>query len=605
MTSNQIRQKYLDFFKNREHAVIEQAKLVLEGDSTTLFTSAGMQPLVPFLKGESAHQLGKRLVDSQPCFRSQDIDEVGDNRHTTFFEMLGNWSLGDYFKKEQIPWLWEFLTVELGLPKEKLYVSVFKGEGSVGKDIESEELWKSLGVEDSHIHFYGAKKNWWALSGTPEQMKEGEIGGPDSEVFYEFTQVEHDPSFGEKCHPNCDCGRFLEIANSVFIQYQKNSSGNLVELPSKNVDFGGGLERLAAAVDDDPDIFNIDLYKPILKRIEEDFERGDLPVSDLRIIADHIKATTFLILNGVIPSNKLHGYVLRRLLRRSAVKLQQLGGGIANMVVLEDAARIVLKIYGLEKDQQLVEKIISEEMKRFGDALVRGMKEIAKIEKIDGKKAFDLYQSYGFPLEITEELFRQKGQEIDHTQFEEEFKKHQELSRSASAGIFKGGLAGHSETEIKYHTATHLLHQALRDVLGPGVFQKGSNITEERLRFDFSFERKLSGEEVREVEERVNQKIREKLVVENKTISLQQAREENAIGLFGDKYAQNVSVYGIGPNYKIDPAATKDTRLRGGYYSFEFCGGPHVKNTEEVGGIKIIKEEAISQGIRRIRAVLN
>lgn len=617
MTSRDLRQKYIDFFKSRGHKEIEPAKLVLESDPTTLFTSAGMQPLVPYLLGET-HSEGKRLVDSQPCFRSQDIEEVGDNRHITFFEMLGNWSLGDYFKKEQLPWVWEFLTKELEIDKNKLHVSLFEGGDGVEKDMESFEIWKQLGVNESHIHFYNAKKNWWSLSGTPSQMNEGEIGGPDSEIFYEFSSVEHDPSFGDKCHPNCDCGRFLEIGNSVFIQYQKQSDGSLKELPSKNVDFGGGLERLLVAKNDDPDIFKIDTFANIVKTIEAySGKKYSDPESQnaIRIIADHLRSATFLIISGVIPSNKMQGYLLRRLIRRVAVKMHELRGGVKKEEIPTDAfeaacAYAVLETYdglfGVDKvaHKDLVVRVIVEEMEKFGKSLEKGLKEVQKLEDIDGKAAFGLYQTFGFPLELTIELVSQKGQTIDKAQFAAEFKKHQDISRSSSAGVFKGGLAGHSETEIKYHTATHLLHQALRDVLGAEVFQKGSNITPERLRFDFSFDRKMTEEEIKQVEDLVNEKIKEDLKVNREYMTYDQAKALNAIGLFDDKYDKsNVSIYEIGPDYKLDPNA-KDQRARGGYYSLEFCGGPHVEHTGIIGGIKITKEEAVSAGMRRIRAEL-
>ena len=612
MTSKEVRQKYLDFFKKRGHKEIIPAKLVLENDPTTLFVSAGMQPLIPYLKGET-HTLGKRLVDSQPCFRSQDITGVGDNRHTTFFEMLGNWSLGDYFKKEQLEWLWQFLTEELKLSKEKLHVSIFEGDEIIPKDEECLEIWKGLGVAESHFHFYGNKKNWWSPSGTPENMKEGEIGGPDSEVFFEFDSVEHDPKFGKECHPNCDCGRFLEIANSVFIEYIKKENGSFEKLPQKNVDFGGGLERLVAAANNNPDIFESDLYLPLIKIIEENINRtySDSKES-IQIIADHIKSATFLIISGVIPSNKLQGYVLRRLIRRTAIKVHALKKKeIPTDAFLSMIADQVLKMYegmfGVKEAQQreLVIRVLVEEVEKFGRSLEKGLKEIEKIEKINSKIAFDLYQTFGFPLEITEELFRQKGQEIDHKQFEEEFKKHQDLSRTSSAGIFKGGLAGHSEIEIKYHTATHLLHQVLRDVLGSEVFQKGSNITPERLRFDFSFNRKMTEGEIKQVEELVNQKIKEDLKVERKYMTYDTAKALEAIGLFDEKYDKsNVSIYCIGPNYEFDPKAL-DQRERGDYYSLEFCGGPHVEHTNVIGGVKILKEEAVSEGVRRIRAVLS
>lgn len=608
MLSSQVRQKYFDFFtdKIRQHKKIAPAKLVLEDDPTTLFTSSGMQPLIPYLLGEK-HAQGSRLVNSQPSFRAEDMDEVGDNRHTTFFEMLGNWSLGDYFKEEQISWFFEFLTKELGLEKNRLYISVFEGDQDIPKDEESYEIWKKLGVGESNIHFYGVSKNWWSRSGSPQDMPAGEIGGPDTEVFYEFPQIEHNSQYGDSCHPNCDCGRFLEIGNSVFIHYRKRKDGGFEKLTQHNVDFGGGLERLTAAVNEEPDIFKTDLFWPLIEELEKQTRTTyEDKAENFRIIADHIKAAVFLIRDGVLPGNKLQGYVLRRLLRRCMVKLSSTPG--VNMSLLSLLPENVIKIYqktdyfsGVKSEE--FSKVIDEEVAKFRESLNKGLREIEKIEKIDGKLAFNLYQSYGFPLEITEELFAQKGQKIDHQQFEEEFKKHQELSRTASSGMFKGGLAGHSQQEIKYHTATHLLQQALRDVLGPQVLQKGSNINPERLRFDFSFDRKLTDEEIKKVEDLVNQKIEEDLEVDKKTMSLEEAKILNAIGVFEEKYGDMVSIYGIGPDCELDKTA-KDTRERGGYYSLELCGGPHVETTGIIGKVKIDKEEAVSSGIRRIRMSL-
>ncbi len=616
MKSSEIRKKYIEFFVERGHKEIEPAKIVLEGDSTTLFTSSGMQPLVSYLLGEK-HPKGKRLVDSQPSFRAVDIEEVGDASHTTFFEMLGNWSLGDYFKEDQSKWIWEFLTEVVGLDREKLHVTIFEGNNIVPKDIESFEIWKKLGVAEDHIHEYGVEKNWWSRSGTPDLMPVGEIGGPDSEIFYEFTQIEHRLEFGEKCHPNCDCGRFFEIGNSVFIEYRKTGDGEFEKLPQQNVDFGGGLERFTAASNNEPDVFKTDLHWPLIQLVEKFTNKkySEEP-KQMRIIADHIKAATFLIVAGVIPANKMQGYVLRRLIRRIAVKMYELRGNPKKDEIPTDAfeavcSEAVLLMYnGLfeirEKEQrEKVVRVIVEEMDKFGKSLEKGLKEITRIEKIDGKIAFDLYQTYGFPLEITLELVKKKGQSIDLKEFESEFKKHQELSRSASAGKFSGGLAGHSEIETKYHTATHLLHQVLRDILGDTVFQKGSNITTERLRFDFSYDKKMTNEEIKEAEDLVNAKIKEDFKVDRKFMTYDQAKTLNAIGLFDDKYDKsNVSIYLMGPDYKLDPK-TKDQRSRGGYYSVEFCGGPHVEHTGVIGGIKILKEEAVAEGVRRIRAVLS
>lgn len=442
MKAAEVRQKYLKFFEERGHKQIAPSPLVLKDDPTTLFTSAGMQPLVPYLMGKD-HPEGKRLVDSQPSFRSQDIEEVGDNRHTTFFEMLGNWSLGDYFKKEQIPWFWEFLTKELNLPKEKLYISVFEGEDGVPKDEEAASTWEKVGVSKDHIFYYGFKKNWWSRAGTPDHMPVGEIGGPSSEVFFEFDEVKHNKKYGEKCHPNCDCGRFLEIGNQVFMQYKKTEKG-LEKLPKNNVDFGGGLERLTAATNNNPDIFKTDLFWPIIEEIEKvSGKKYEDNEADMRVIADHIKASTFLIANAVNPSNKLQGYVLRRLLRRSAVKVLDLTGKVDGES-LEKVSKAVVKIYGdfylnIMPETKNVGDIICQEIDKFAKSVQNGISKIDATDssKINEKFAFDLMQSEGFPFEITQELASKKGIKIDKNKFDELVKAHQELSRKSSSEKFK------------------------------------------------------------------------------------------------------------------------------------------------------------------------
>jgi len=605
MDSKTIRDKFIKFFVDRGHKEIPAAPLVPENDPTTLFTSSGMQPLVPYLLGQE-HPEGKRLVNSQPSFRAEDIEEVGDNRHTTFFEMLGNWSLGDYFKKEQIPWFFEFLTEELKLDAQRLHVTYFEGDSSIPKDEETFTIWKSLGISEDRVYPYGIDKNWWSRSGSPEKMPIGEIGGTDSEVFYEFPQVTHDPKFGDKCHPHCDCGHFMEIGNSVFIEYKKTENG-FEKLPNKNVDFGGGLERLTAAANATPDVFQTDLFSEAIKSLEAIRKLGgtykENPVP-YRIILDHLRAAIFMVADGVEPTNKLQGYMLRRLIRKAMLKARELGMEQDEWLSNVFALLVVPYIHAYPNFEDKVRiEVITHEVDKFRKTIKEGLKEVEKIKDIDGKKAFDLYQTFGFPYEVTEELFREKGQEIDREQFREEFEKHRELSRTASAGMFKGGLADHSEVVTKYHTATHLLHQALRDVLGPEVFQKGSNITSERLRFDFSFDRKVTPEEIQQVENIINDKIKQDLKVDHMIIGLEKAKGMNAIGLFNEKYADKVSIYGVGPGFSLDPDAL-DKRDRGGYYSLEFCGGPHVEHTGVIGKIKLVKEEAISSGIRRIRAVL-
>lgn len=605
MTHNEVRNKYLEFYKKRGHKEIPSSSLVPENDPTSLFTSSGMQPLITYLLGEK-HPLGNRLVNSQKCFRSQDIEEIGDNRHTTFFEMLGNWSLGDYYKKEQLPWIFEFFTKELKLDPKRLYVSVFEGNDSVSKDTESIAIWKEIfaGVgidarEEERIFAYPATKNWWSRSGTPEKMPPGEPGGPDSEVFFDFGAELHlhEKSIykDKKCHPNCDCGRFLEIGNSVFMQYQKQADGTLMELPNKNVDFGGGLERLVAATIDNPDIFQTDLYSEIIETIYKvsgkDYAQ-DENISLIRIIADHLKAATFMVADKVEPSNKQQGYILRRLLRRAAIKYRLLANKPITEQDILEIVESVLKTYEITSyfkntDHDAIKNIIGPELSRFTLSLDKGMREIQKISLVDGKIAFDLYQTYGFPLEITAELFVQKGQKIDAKQFESEFNKHRNLSRTAAKGMFKGGLQDQSETITKLHTATHLLQQSLRDVLGNHVKQKGSNITSERLRFDFSHPAKLTNEEIKKIEALVNQKITENLAVSMKIVGIDEAIAGGALTVPGTQYPQKVKVYSIGA------------------YSKEVCGGPHVDFTGDLGKFKIIKEEGASANTRRIYAILS
>lgn len=601
MGISEIRKKYLEFFKKNGHQEIAPSPLVIESDPTTLFTSAGMQQLVPYLKGEK-HPQGKRLVDIQSSIRMQDLDEVADNRHFSFFEMLGNWSLGDYFKKEQLSWVWEFFTEELKLDPKRLHVSVFEGNDEVPKDSESFEIWKKIGVSESHIHFYDSKKNWWSRAGEPSKMPPGEIGGPDSEIFYEFTGVSHDPKYGKFCHPNCDCGKFLEIGNSVFMQYQKTEDGKLVELPQKNVDFGGGLERIASATMDDPDVFHIDLFSGVIESVEKEtgVRYNSDPTKDrsFRIIADHLRAAVNLLSEGVIPGNKLHGYALRRLVRRSMFHFHLLGSGISGTTVAHIAEEYRKFYPNVNKNWQFVEENLTTEATRFEAALKRGLVRLTKAVsdgiEINGKFAFDLYQTEGFPFELTMEILSQNGMSLtleEKNTFEEEFEKHKEVSRSASAGMFKGGLAEASEITTKLHTATHLLHAALRQVLGEHVGQKGSHITAERLRFDFSHPQKLSETEMEKVERLVNLKIKEDLPVSFETMALVEAIKEGAMHFFAEKYGSEVKVYTVG-----DPKGT--------FFSKEICGGPHVSHTGQVGSVKITKQEKIGSGVVRVYATL-
>ncbi|MGB6839206.1 MAG: alanine--tRNA ligase [Microgenomates group bacterium] len=577
MTTDEIREKFIKFFKAspRNHKEISPSSLVPEDDPTTLFTSSGMQKLIPYLMGEE-HPEGKRLVDSQPCLRLQDIDEVGNTRHLTFFEMLGNWSLGHYFKEEQLAWFWDFLTKELNLPKEKLYVSVFEGSKEVPKDEKSAKIWKKLGIPEKKIFYYGVKENWWSRSGTPGKMPPGEIGGPDSEIFFDFG-TKHNPKYGKECHPNCECGRFSEIGNSVFIQYIKERDSSLKDLPQKNVDFGGGLERLSTAVNNKPDIFQIDLFKPIVKKIEEvsgkSYKGNEVP---MRVIADHMRASAALISNDVLPSNKLQGYVLRRLIRRSAIKMRGLNGKLENSDL------------NLSEKGEIID-VIEEEVNRFRKTLEKGLREIDRLDHLGGKSAFFLYETYGFPLELTEEIAKEKGQKIDKKVFKKEFEKHKKLSRTASAEMFKGGLADASEEVTQLHTATHLLHAALRKILGKDVQQKGSNITIERLRFDFSHSQKLTENEIKKVENLVNTQIKKDLPVDFEIKSLNVALKEGALAFFGEKYDQKVKIYTIG-------------NPKGEWFSKEVCGGPHVTRTGELGRVRIFKQDKIGSGLMRIYA---
>ncbi len=591
LTHHDLRKKFSLFWQSKNHQEVPPIPLVPQNDPTTLFTGSGMQQLVPYLLGE-IHPLGKRLYNIQPCFRSQDIEEVGDNRHTTFFEMMGNWSLGDYFKKEQLRWFWEFLTKELNFPQEKLYVTVFAGDekNHLQADNESIEIWKKIGVPENHIFKYGAEKNWWSRAGVPDNMPAGEPGGPDSEVFFEFTHIPHDKKYGKTCHPNCDCGRFMEIGNSVFMQFKKTNKG-FEELPKKNVDFGGGLERILAALNNDPDVFKTDIYLPIINRLEKITDKKYQEKENkqkMRVIADHLKAAAFLIKDGVFPSNKERGYFLRRLLRRVAVKMLKLKGSTINASDLNPVAESIVSIYENiyfeKKDFEKITSIIEEEINRFNKTLNNGLKILEKIEKPTGKDVFDLYQSYGFPKELTEELLKEKGLSFDKKEFEKEFEKHRELSRTSSAGMFKGGLADHSSQTIKYHTATHLLHQALYDVLGDGIRQEGSHITGERLRFDFYSPKKPTPEEIKKAEEIINQKIKEALPVSFKIMAKEEAYKIGAKSFFREKYPEMVKVYFIGD------------------YSKEFCGGPHVKNTQEIGKITIFKFEKIGSNLYRVYA---
>ncbi|PIR13004.1 alanine--tRNA ligase [Candidatus Falkowbacteria bacterium CG11_big_fil_rev_8_21_14_0_20_39_10] len=633
MDSKVIRQKYLDFFKSKGHAIIPSASVIPENDPTTLFTSSGMQPLVPYLMGEK-HPAGTRLANSQKSFRCGDIEDVGDNRHNTFFEMLGNWSLGDYFKEEQLNWFWEFLIKELGIKPEKLYVSVYRGNDKIGvaKDSASVEIWKKIfkqagieakdidmaekdGLQGGRIFYYPDEKNWWSRSGAPANMPVGEIGGPDSEVFYDLgenlNRHENSQWKDEPCHINCDCGRFIEIGNSVFIEFIKTEKG-FENLPQQNVDFGGGFERMAMVCQGKDNIFETDLFINILNKIE--MLSGGKKYRDhmkpFEVVADHLKAATFIMGDdkGIVPSNVDQGYVVRRLIRRAIRYGRQLGIEQREGGWTKEIAKIMAHDYGqiypeLARNINFVIEELKKEEEKFSKTLEKGLKifderfrEIGDYETppvlnvISGQEAFDLYQTYGFPIEITKELAEEKGLTVDEEGFKKELAKHQELSRTASAGKFKGGLADASEETKKLHTAAHLLLAALRQVLGEHVEQKGSNITAERLRFDFSHPKKMTDEQKAEVERLVNEAIAKDLPVSCREMTLGEAKEINAQGTFESKYGEKVKVYTAGEGDNV--------------FSREICGGPHADRTGVLGKFKITKEESSSAGVRRIKAVL-
>lgn len=624
-TAQRVRETFLRFFKERGHAIISSASLIPENDPSTLFTGSGMQPMVPYLLGEP-HPQGTRLADSQKCFRTQDIDEVGDNRHTTFFEMLGNWSLGDYFKREHIGWMYEFLTKELGLDPQRLFVTVFRGSVELGipRDDEAVGYWQEQfardgvkaeardhserdGMREGRIFFYDEYKNWWSRSGIPSRMPLGEPGGPDSEMFWDFGAArglhESSPFRNEPCHVNCDCGRFLEIGNNVFMQFRKTETG-FEPLPKRNVDFGGGLERLAAAVSDDPDIFRIDCFVGALAELERrSSARYGAQVEQtkaFRIILDHLRAATFLIGDGVFPSNKDQGYFVRRLIRRAVRFGGMLGvkDDFCSSVAGAFIATYAPAYPNLDGNVETIRTELSREEKKFRATLARGESEFTKMfaasGSVSGEDAFVLYSTYGFPLELTKEIAGEHGQQVDTERFDAEFRKHQELSRAGSEQKFAGGLADHSDQSIRYHTATHLMHQALRTVLGERVEQRGSNITPERMRFDFSYPDKVTPEQLRQVETLIQQQIDTDLPVHYELMEVAEAKERGVIGLFEDAYAKlggKVKVYFVGSPER-------------GFFSKEICGGPHVARTGMIGRFKIVKEEAISRGVRRIKAVV-
>ena len=625
MNAQDIRNAYLQFYRERGHEVIARAPLVLQGDPTTLFTGSGMQPIIPYLLGEP-HPKGVRIADSQTCLRAQDIDDVGDNRHTTFFEMLGNWSFGDYFKQEQIEWMFEFHRDIVQLDLSRLYVTCYIGDERYGiaKDTEAADVWARLfaesgltnGMQDigseadgyakgmdeeARIFFYDGSKNWWSRNGAPETTPVGDPCGPDTEMFYDFG-TPHNPSYGEHCHPNCDCGRFMEIGNNVFMAYKKVAEGQFEELEQKNVDHGSGLERIAAAKLNDPDVFKISLMWPIIEKLQQlSGKKYESHTESMRVIADHLRAATFLAVDGCVPSNKEQGYVMRRLLRRAIRFSFDLG---IEQNFLQEVVPIIADMYEADFPEvkagreQIIAVLVKEE-KAFRQTLRKGIKQMEKFAEngLTGEELFTLYDTYGFPVELSVEEAYTQGIALPNDwreQFDAKMQEQRQRSQTAAKGTFKGGLEGHDDIHLKYHTATHLLQSALRELYGPELRQHGSNITTERLRFDFNHDGKMPAEDIARAEELVNRWIAEDLPVSYKMYPTQEALDMGAIGPFGERYDEQVKVYQMGEGDRIA--------------SLEICGGPHVDHTGQLaeGGktFKITKEEASSAGIRRIKAVL-
>ena len=626
MNAQEIRKAYLEFCQKNGHKIIKRASLILKDDPTTLFTGSGMQPLLPYLLGKK-HPDGVRLTDSQTCLRAQDIDDVGDNRHTTFFEMLGNWSLGDYFKEQQIRQFFEFLTDVVGLDPSKIYVSCFIGNKkyNIPRDDESAKIWQKvfaekgidakiveldaaengdkLGLQGGRIFFYNDKENWWSRGGGLDTTPIGDPCGPDSEVFYDFGEENHDASFGE-AHPASDSGRFMEIGNQVFMQYRRLEDGSFEPLEHKNVDFGGGLERIAAAKIDNPDVFQISLMKPIIEKIEEiSGKKYDENTASMRVIADHLRSAAFLAVDGCTPSNKEQGYVMRKFIRRAMAKAFDLG--IEDNFV-EQIIPVIVDIYApdyqevAEKGDEIVAVMVKEE-KAFRRTLQKGLRELEKFSKdgLTGVELFQLYDTFGFPLELsTEEAVRRNISLSENWQeeFNAKMKEQRERSQTASKGKFKGGLEGQTLEHRKLHTATHLMNAALHNMFEGQIAQKGSNINTDRLRFDFTFDRKLTDEEKKQIEDTVNEQISKGLEVSWAEYPTDYALNElKAIGVFGDKYGETVKVY------TMKAEGEKP-------FSVEICGGPDVDNTRELseGGkkFKIVKEQSSSAGVRRIKAIL-
>ena len=588
MKAIEIRNKYLDFFKRHGHAVIPSAPLIPENDPSVLFTTAGMQPLVPYLLGEK-HPEGTRLTDFQKCLRTNDIDEVGDNRHLTYFEMLGNWSLGDYFKEESIAMSFEFLTKELGIPVEKLSVTCFAGDEDCQRDEVTASCWRKAGIPEDRIYYFGKDDSWWIA---------GEEGpcGPDTEMFYDTGK----PKCSENCNPSCGCGKYVEIWNNVFMEFFKTKDGKYTKLKQHNVDTGLGLERMTMLLQGKETPFDTELFKPVMDKLQELAGEND-SIESRRIVAEHLRASMMIIQDGGLPSNVDRGYILRRLIRRMVRHLRKLQINLNELGELIDLNIDTLKeMYPeLHQNSNKIKSVIIEEKDKFEKTLERGEREFNKIvnrmknegqDTISGQDLFTLYETYGFPPEVTQDLAREAGLKVDTTEFDKLFKEHQEKSRMGSEQKFKGGLAGTGEQEVRYHTATHLLNAALKVILGKDVHQKGSNITPERMRFDFSCDHKLTDDEKKKVEDLINEWIAQGLDVKCEEMKKDDAIKSGAECMFIEKYPDIVTVYSIGNDREK--------------VSKELCGGPHVKNTSELGHFKIKKEEASSAGVRRIKAIL-
>ena len=594
ISSDKLKRLFLKFFQKKRHKVIANAPLIPENDPTALFTSAGMHPLVPYLLGQP-HPSGKKLVNVQKCLRTSDIDEVGDSFHLSFFEMLGNWSLGDYFKEKSIPWSYEFLTSKewLNIDKDRLSITVFAGDDKIPRDTESARIWEGLGVPKDRIFYLPREDNWWGPIGSTGPC------GPDTEIFYDTGK---EPC-GSECKPGCSCGKFNEIWNNVFMEYNKTPDGDYDLLEQKNVDTGMGVERTVAVLQGKDNVYETEIFAPLIEKIKElagievvseiiSENKTINQIKSVRVICDHSRAATFLLAEGIVPLNVEQGYVLRRLIR-GAIRHGKLLG--IEEEFLGELSRIVIETYSrdyshLKPSEDFIVAELRKEYRKFDNTLARGLNRFNRIasenKKIDGKDAFLLYQSFGFPIEITRELGRENGIFVDVDGFHEEFEKHQHVSRASADKRFGSGLADTAEETVKLHTATHLLNEALRRVLGKEIAQKGSNITQERLRFDFNFDRKLSDEEIKAVEEMVNRQIKKALPVKRVETTLDEAIKMGSQAVFEQKYGEEVSVYSIGD------------------FSTELCSGPHVKNTHELGRFRIVKEEGISAGVRRIRAVL-